>query len=309
PCPGRPRPGPPWAPPARAGSGPRWSGPPPRCRRRCICIASASWLVHVVCPRVPAPSRSPPRTATRTTRSCQGSCQSGQQAQSIARVRVALLLPPPPPRRPVRAWECESHNRTAPTPAPSVVLRVWLGPGGLLLLEALAAGVLEPGKRLMEAVERVQVGPVRLRLGRLRLAQLRGRGRAQAVALACQPQRPLGRLAVPLLQERRPVRRHQRTVGRLHLGPELQLGRTPAVARILGRSTRLLDLPLTAEARKDRHADVDAGRERLPGEAERKDVVALQYGRTLRVRQRVARKTVGRRHGRVEPPQDLVRLL
>src|SRR5690606_24411196 len=191
----------------------------------------------------------------------------------------------------------------------AVVLRVGLGPWGLLLPEALAAGVLEPGKRLMEAVERVQVGPVRLRLGRLRLAQLQERGRAQAVALARQPQRLLGRLAVPLLQERRPVRRHQRTVGRLYLGPELQLGRTPAVARILGRSTRLLDLPLTAEARKDRHADVDAGRERLPGEAERKDVVALQYGRTLRVRQRVARKTVGRRHGRVEPPQDLVRLL
>src|SRR5690606_10197827 len=177
------------------------------------------------------------------------------------------------------------------------------------LAQPRAARALEAGQRLVEAVERRQVLAVCARLGRLRLAELEEARRTQPVALPGEPQRLVRRLAVPLLEQRRPVRRHERAVGRLHLGPEPELGRAALVARIIGRSTRLLDLPLARKAREDRHAHPELRRERLAREAEREDVVALQNGRALRVRQRVARKTVGRGHGRREAAEDLVRLL
>src|SRR5690606_29859383 len=102
---------------------------------------------------------------------------------------------------------------------------------------------------------------------------------------------------------------HERAVRRLHLGPEPELGRPAPVARILGRSTRLLDLALARKAGKERHRDDELRRERLLRELEGEDVVLAHDRLALLLGERVARKAVRLGHGWREPPQDLVRLL
>src|SRR5690606_36449227 len=67
-------------------------------------------------------------------------------------------------------------------PGPGLGLGIGIRAWGLLP-QPLAAGALQVGQRLVEAVERVQVGAVGLRLGGLGLRELQKRGRAQPVAL------------------------------------------------------------------------------------------------------------------------------